>query len=113
VHSVCVSFFRSPSFFGVLANSSTVTSVWVVSTAVTNLAIASVLVVAALAKGRPASFKPRPHAIVTPGCVFNRMTELVVETGGLSAVVSALNLILVRTFLFKSFLNHGLLNAFV
>jgi hypothetical protein len=80
---------------------------------VTNLAIALVLVVAALAKGRPASFKPRPHAVVTPGCVFNRMAELVVETGGLSAVVSALNLILVRTFLFKLFLNHGLLNVFV
>ncbi|KAJ7337500.1 hypothetical protein DFH08DRAFT_964481 [Mycena albidolilacea] len=91
--AVCVSFFRAHSF-GVLTNSSTLTSVWVSSTAVTNLAIASVLVVAALAKGRPASFKPRPHAVVAPGCVFTRTAQLVVETGGLSAVVSVLNLIL-------------------
>jgi hypothetical protein len=96
-----VSFFRNKSFV-VPAISSTSMSVWVISTAATNVSVATVLAYVAISSGKTSamsmSLKPCPQAGTSPGSVSKRVAQLLVETGGcMSAVIGVLSLILVRT----------------
>lgn len=95
-----MSLFRNKSFV-VSANSSTSMSVWVTSTAVTNVSVATVLAYMAISSGKTSatsmSLKLRPQAGTSPGGVFKGVVQLVVETGYVSAGIAVLSLILVRT----------------
>ncbi|KAJ7829404.1 hypothetical protein B0H14DRAFT_2810089 [Mycena olivaceomarginata] len=95
---VCVSFFRNKSFV-VPAISSTSMSVWVISTAATNVSVATVLAYVAISSGKTSamsmSLKPCPQTGTSPGSVSKRVAQLLVETGGcMSAVIGVLSLIL-------------------
>lgn len=87
-----MSLFRNESFVVPGA----ISSVWVTSTAATNLSFATVLAYVAISSGKTS--KPCPQAGTSPGSVSKRVAQLLVETGGcMSAVIGVLSLILVRT----------------
>jgi hypothetical protein len=92
--------FRNKTFV-VPATSSTSMSVWVTSTAATNVSVATVLAYVAISSGKTSamsmSLKLCPQTGTSPGGVSKRVVQLVVETSCVSAVIAILSLVLVQT----------------